>query len=477
MDRNIVLKGILWKLGERGGVQIIQFVVQLVLARLLTPNDYGVLAIVLVFISLSNIFIQSGLPTALIQKKNTDIIDESSVFYTSMLISLSCIIIIWFTSPYIAIFYNDQELSFYLRCISFILIIGSFNSVQIALISKKLAFNINFYSSIISVVISAGIGIWMALSGWGVWSLIVQYASNIIISTIVIYILFPWKPSLKFSYTRTKNLFSFGSGIFTANLLSNLFTDIYSLIIGKIYSKGWLGFYDTGNRIPATVANSLTTSVQSVLLPAFSLIQEDKDRIKVMMRRSVQVSAFFIFPVMFLLAAAAKPLILILLTEKWAFAIPFLQLACILYAFYPIHSTNLQAINAIGRSDIFMKCEVQKKIVELIILCMTIWFSIYIMAVGRVISSLIALYINMSPNRKFIHYGFKEQIMDLSKAFLISLFVSIIVFAISFLPISLWIMLIFQILIGLSLYIYLSDKYNNESFNYIIATIKNFNQK
>ncbi len=463
-----VLSNMLWKLGERGSVQVFQFVTQIVLARLLTPNDYGTLAIVIVFINLANVFVQSGLPSALIQKKQINEIDISSVFYASLFMGGFLIGIIWIASPYIAQFYADESIINYLRVSSFVLLLGAFNSVQLALISRNLNFKLNFYSSLGGIIVAAAVAIYMALHGFGVWALIANYVINIVVSSIILYVLNPWLPKLLFSFSVLKGHFSFGSKLMVANFISIIFTDLYALVIGKRYSKEWLGYYENGNRVPSAASNAMTVAVQSVLLPVMSKMQDNQEQLKQTMRSSVRMSSFILFPLMFLLCASADPLILFLLKDRWLMAVPFLQLSAVLYAFYPIHVTNLQAINALGRSDIFMYCEIKKKVVELVILFLTIWFNIYIMAAGRVLASLIALYINMNPNRKFLGYGFKAQIEDFAPSLIIALIVSAIVYPICLLSIHPVFILLMQYGIGLTLYILLSHKYNFEIYKYFL---------
>lgn len=471
MSTRQVLQNVLWKLGERGGVQIVQFVAQIVLARILTPQDYGTLAIVLVFINLANIFVQSGLPTALIQKKEIDKTDTSTVFFASLGIAILFIIVIWLCSPFVADVYQDTNIILYLRVASFVLLVGAFNSIQIAFLSRKLQFKKNFYSSIGGIIVATAISIYMALHGFGVWSLVVNYAINIIVSSIILYIINPWLPSLTFSYKRFKQLYSYGSKLLAANLISTFFTDLYALIIGKRYTKVWLGYYENGNRIPAVASNALTTAVQSVLLPVMSGAQDDAVRMKSMMRRSVQISALLIFPVMGLLIVCAEPLVQIVLTDKWIKAVPFLQLSALSCAIFPIQVINLQAVNAIGRSDIFMKCEIKKKIVELIILCITVWFSIYIMAFGKVISSVIALFINIAPNKKYIFYGLKEQLNDIIPSLIITFIMVILVYPIGLIIESQFISIIVTSLVGFVSYTYITIKFNKNSLQYLKSSI------
>lgn len=416
-----VKNGVIWTFLERISTKAVQFILQLILARLLVPEDYGLCAILLAFINIATILINSGLPTALIQKEGVKSIDFSSVFYISFTLSCFFYLILFFSAPRIALFFNDSRLDSLIKVISITLIIGSYNSVQMTVMSKQLAFRKLFYANIIAIIISASISIIMAYNNYGVWSIVYQYIINRIAVTILLSIQIKWYPKLEFSFQRIKVLFSFGWKCMTSSLLSNVITDIYTATIGKFFTKAELGTYDTGTKIPSTISETFSSSLGSVLFPAFSTIQSDRPKLKSYVKKANIISSFLLFPIMFTAAALAKPIICILLSDKWINAIPFFQLACILYAFYPLHIANIQAINAIGRSDISLKNEITKKAIDILFLFIMIHISLIYVAIGRVATSLIALWINTIPSKKFLNYPTMEQIKDIYKSLLISL--------------------------------------------------------
>lgn len=467
-----IISSLLWKLMERSGTQGIQFIVQIILARLLLPEEYGIIAIVMVFIQLANVFVQSGFNTALIQKKDADEVDFSSVFYLSLVVALLLYIIIYFASPVIASFYSQPLLIPVLRVVSFTLFIGAFNSIQNAFVAKHMLFKKLFLSSLGAVIISGVVGIVSAYSGLGVWALVAQQLTNQFMIAIILWFTVKWRPHLLFSFNRVKTLFSYGSKLLASALIDTLYRDLRTLIIGRIYAPSTLGFYNRGQQFPHIIVSNIDGSIQSVMLPALSAHQDNRKRVKDMMRRAIVSSSFLIFPMMIGMAVVAEPLVKIVLTEKWLPAVPFLQIFCISLSFWPIHTANLQAINAMGRSDIFLKLEVVKKIIGLIILVFSLPFGVYAIAIGQVVSSVISTFVNAYPNKKLLEYSYKEQWIDIMPSLMISLFMGAIVYSLKFLSMSDLHMLIVQIGAGAVVYIGLAKLFKIESFDYLVHTIK-----
>lgn len=356
-----VLSGLWWKMLERIGAQGIGFIISLLLARMLTPSDYGKISLITVFIAIANVFVVSGFGTSLIQKKDADNLDFSSVFYFNVFFSLIFYILIYFCAPIIANFYNDISLIQIIRVLAVSIIISGLNNVQRAYVSKTMQFKKFFYSTLIGTIISGIVGVFCAYEGYGVWAIVAQQLSNQIIDTIVLWFTVGWKPEKKFSITRLKGLFSFGWKLLVSGLLDTLYNNIYSLVIGKFYDSETLGLYNRGYQFPNIIMSNINGPIQSVLLPAMSEVQDNKERVKEMTRRSIVTSTFIIFPMMVGMAAVAEPMVRLLLTDKWIACVPYLQISCITLALWPIHTANLQAINAIGRSDIFLKLEIIKK--------------------------------------------------------------------------------------------------------------------
>jgi teichuronic acid exporter len=311
-----VISSLFWKLMETGGVQTTQFVVQVVLARLLLPKDYGLIALVQIFILLSNVFVQSGFNTALIQKKDADKLDFSSVFYLSLFVAGILYIILFLTAPFIARFYNESKLVPVLRVLSLTLFFGAVNSIQIAFLSKNMMFKKLFFSSLGAIIASGAVGITTAYLGWGVWALVASQVSNRIIATGVLWFTVKWRPSFLFSLKRVKVLFTYGWKLLVTSLIDTLYNNIRSLFIGKIYSSEMLGYFNRGNQFPALISNLVNGTITSVIFPALSSHQDNIDRVKGMVRRAIVTSSFIIFPIMTGLAVVAEPLIKILLTDK-----------------------------------------------------------------------------------------------------------------------------------------------------------------
>ena len=334
---------------ERGGTQGIQFIVQIVLARLLLPEDFGLIAIVTIFILLANVFVQSGFNTALIQKKDADDEDFSSVFYLSLFVAGLLYVVLFLTSPFISVFYRSPQLILILRVLSVTLFFGAFNSIQNAYVARNMMFKKLFFSSLGAIIISGTVGIATAYLGWGVWALVAQQLTNQLAVTLILWFTVKWRPKLLFSIEKVKVLFSFGWKLLASSLINTLYMEIRSLIIGKIYIPAMLGFYDRGQQIPKVIVSNIDGAIQSVMLPALASQQDDKKRVKAMMRRAIMTSSFIMFPMMVGLAVVAEPVVKIILTDKWLPAVPFLQIFCASYSLWPIHTANLQAINALGR--------------------------------------------------------------------------------------------------------------------------------
>ena len=360
ISKNTVISSFIWKFLERGGVQGIQFVLSIILARLVSPSDYGIIALILVFIQIANVFVQSGFNTALIQKKDSDDTDFSSIFYLSLFVAFICYLILFFTAPFIAKFYNQEILTSVIRVVSLTLFFGAINSVQSAYVAKKMQFKNFFYSSVIAVFVSGVVGICFAYIGFGVWALVIQHLVNNVLIVVVLLFTVSWRPKFLFSFIRIKNLFGFGWKLLCSGLLDTVFRNIYNLLVGKFYNSQVLGFYNRGTQFPQTITNSIDGAIQSVMLPTLSAKNDNIEELKRITRKSISMSAFVLMPSMFGLAAVAEPLVKVLLTDKWLPCVPFLQLACISFVFYPIHNANLTAINSLGRSDVFLKLEIIK---------------------------------------------------------------------------------------------------------------------
>jgi O-antigen/teichoic acid export membrane protein len=470
--KNKVLSGLFWKLLESGGTQGIQFVITIILARLLIPEDYGIIALVTVFIAVSTVFVNSGFNAALVQKKQADELDFSSVFYLSLSVACIIYIILFFTAPIISDFYNEQLLIPILRVLSLILFFGAVNSIQYAVVSRAMQFKRFFFSSIGAMLASGIVGIVLANAGFGVWALVGQQLTSQLTITAILWFTVKWRPKWMFSFGRLKGLFSFGWKLLCSGLLDTIYGNVYSLVIGKVYNSEMLGYFNRGDAFPKLIVTNINGSIQSVMFPALSSHQDDKARVKAMVRRAIVTSSFFILPMMVGLAVVAEPLVKIVLTDKWLPCVPFLQLMCISYAFWPIHTANLQAIKALGRSDIFLKLEVIKKCIGITALCVSIPFGIYVMVAFMPITAVIGSMINAFPNKTLLGYSYREQCKDIMPSLVLSIIMGAAVYSINFLVLYNWLTLLLQIIIGLVLYIGMAYLFKLECFRYLVDSMK-----
>nr|WP_275891403.1 lipopolysaccharide biosynthesis protein [Ruminococcus sp. OA3] len=474
ISKRNVLSGLIWRLGERVCAQGIQFIVTIVIARILSPSDYGLVGLVTVFISVITVFVQSGFGNALIQKKNADQVDFSSVFFFNLAFSTFLCVLLVFVAPWIDSYYAaDGQLTPVVRVLSLSLFLAGINSVQQAYVSRKMIFKKFFFATLIGTIISGFTGIASALAGAGLWALVIQQLTNQTIDTLVLWFTIKWRPSKAISIERLKVLFSFGWKLLCSSLIDTIYNNIYSLTIGKAYSAEELGYYNRGKNTPQLVITNINSSIQSVMFAAYSRSQSDLEKVRLMMRRSISVSTFVIFPCMAGMAAVAKPLTVVLLTEKWLPSVTFLQFCCFIYAFWPIHTSNLQAISAIGRSDVYLKLEIIKKTLGILTLILTIRYGLTVMMVGRCINTVIASLLNAIPNRKLLDYSILDQIRDIIPSALLSIFMGLCVYLINLLDISDYIKLSIQIPLGLLIYVSIAKVLKLECYRYVKETLNN----
>lgn len=467
-----IISSLLWKFMESGGTQSMQFVVQIILARMLLPEEYGQIAIVVIFISISNILVQNGFNAALVQKKDVDEVDYSSVLYLNIAISVLLYIILFFTTPLIAKFYAEPKLIPILRVLACTLFFSALNSVQNAIISRTMQFKRLFFSSMGAVVVSGLTGIVMAYLDFGVWALVGQQLSSSLATCVILWLTIKWRPKLLFSFSRIKILFKFGWKLLASALINTVYNNYYGLIIGKVFSPQMLGFYNRGNQIPNLLMNNINGSIGSVMLPTMSANQEDKDMVKNIMRKSIVTSSFVVFPAMIGLAVCAESLVSVLLTDKWLPSVPFMQILCLVYALWPIHTANLQAIKALGRSDIFLKLEIIKQLLGIVILVISIKYGIYVMVAMEAVSGLIGVFINALPNKYLLNYNFKELWIDIFPSLILSVLMGVIVYLIRFIGFNMPITLIIQITVGVFVYFGMAYIIKLECLTYLSNTLK-----
>lgn len=477
MKSNNIVSNFIWRFAERCGAQLVSFVVSIVLARILAPEDYGTIALVTVFTAILQVFVDSGLGTALIQKKDADDLDFSSVFYFNFSICLVLYAVMFIVAPYIAIFYEDMTLTSVIRVLSLTIVISGVKGIQQAYVSRNMLFKRFFFSTIGGTIFSAFLGIGLAFSGCGVWALVAQQLSNTMIDTLILWITVKWKPKKEFSWKRLRTLFSYGWKLLVSSLLDTVYNNLRNLIIGKMYSSADLAYYNQGDKFPKIIVTNINTSIDSVLLPTMSNEQDDRNRIKSMTRRAIKTSIYVMAPLMMGLAFCAESIVELVLTDKWLPCVPFLRLFCITYMFWPIHTANLNAIKAMGRSDCFLKIEIVKKIVGLFFLLSSMWFGVMAIAYSLLLSSILSQIINAWPNRQLLGYGYLEQVRDFAPGILLAIGMGICVYFIGFLPLPTIVTLLIQIIIGAVIYIGASALLKLEEFEYILGMVKSFLKK
>lgn len=471
-NKNSVISNFAWRFAERCGAQLVTFIVSIVLARILAPEDYGQIALITVFTTIMQVFVDSGLGTALIQKKDADDLDFSSVFYFNFIVCLILYAIMFVLAPFIAGFYNDYSLTPIIRVISLTIVISGVKGIQQAYVSRNMLFKSFFYATLGGTIFSAFLGIGLAYAGCGVWAIVAQQLSNTTIDTLILWLTVKWRPKKMFSLSRLKKLLSFGWKMLASELLEKIYSNIRSLIIGKMYSSADLAYYNQGKQFPYVIVTNINTSIDSVLLPTMASVQDDSRRVKAMTRRAIKTSTYIMAPLMMGLAFCAEPIVRLVLTDKWLPCVPFLRIFCITFMFYPVHTANLNAIKAMGRSDLFLKLEITKKIVGMILLLSTMWFGVMAMAYSLLISSVTSQIINSWPNRKLLNYRYLEQLKDILPAIILAIFMGSCVSLIGLLHLSTVVTLLIQIPLGAVIYVTTSAIMHLESFEYLVDTIK-----
>lgn len=469
------ITGAAWKFAERMSAQIVNFIVSIILARLLLPEDYGIIALVSVFITICDKLVVSGFATSLIQKKDADNIDFSTVFFFSLLMSIVLYAALFFGAPLIADFYSayDRELLIsVIRVMGIQIIITAVNSVQSAYVSRTMQFKKTLWSTLISAVLSSVVGITLALTGGGVWALVAQYCVQAFSTMVVLWIVARWRPQIKFSFRRFKDLYSYGWKIFVASIIKVLYNDLRSIIIGKAYTPADLAFYNKGQSFPQIIESNVGGTIDSVLFPAISKKQDSKEEMLAILRRAIKTSTYVLMPLLAGLAAVAAPLVEILLTDKWLECVPYMQIICFTFMFMPIEIDNLQAIKAMGRSDLALKLEIIKKVIGVILLVVSIPFGVKAIAFSMLVGAIINAMVDAVPNRKLLGYKFSQQIKDVLPSLVLSVLMFVGIYALSFIQINMYLLLVIQILIGIMFYVGVSAVFKIESFTYLLGFVK-----
>ncbi len=470
--KNKTVTGFFWQLSQKVLCQVVSFGISVVLARLLLPSDYGVIAICSMFLVLTGIFIGGGLGTALVQKKNADDIDFCTVFYSGLVLSIVVYLAVFFAAPYIAIFFKNEQITAVICVLALSMPIGTLSGVQNAIVSKQMIFKKFFYSSLIGTIASGAVGLGMALTGFGVWALVGQNLVSTITNTLVLFCIIDWHPKLIFSYERFKQLFSFGWKMAVVNILTTFFYQLKGYVIGYKYSAAQLAYYNRGEGLPGILYNNINGTISDVLFPALSQLQDDKEALKRALSRAMRISSFFLIPALFGLAAISDKLVIIIFSEKWAPSIPFMQVICMISCSDILGMANYQAIKAVGRADTLLKMEFLKRPAMFAILIATMFISPLAIAVGQLVYSILAFVVNAYPNRKYIGYPIWQQMKDVGKNFLISLVMAIVVYLLGTLGLNMYVSVVLQVVTGALLYYVMSRTLNKEDYGYVMNFVK-----
>ena len=415
------VKGVVWSSIERFSTQGVQFLIMIIMARLLTPKDYGLIGMLAIFLAVAQSLIDSGFSQALIRKQDRTDVDNSTVFYFNIVVSSALYLILFIAAPFVADFYNQPELTSVMRVVCLGVILNSLAVVQRALLTVRIDFKTQAKASLSAAVISGCIGIVLAYCGFGVWSLVVQQLLNLSVNTLLLWIFSKWRPIAVFSWKSFHELFAFGSKLLASGLLDTLYRNIYPIVIGKLFSASSLGHYTRAHQFSEFPSSNVTGIIQRVTYPILCGIQDETERLEAVYRKFLKLSAFIIFPLMIGMSAVARPFIDIVLGKQWGFCGQLLQIICFAMMWYPIHAINLNLLQVKGRSDLFLRLEIIKKILGITVLCITAPFGLVVMCYGQIFNSIVALVINTYYTGKLINVGFIRQMKDLLPTILLSL--------------------------------------------------------
>ncbi|MBR5851392.1 MAG: lipopolysaccharide biosynthesis protein [Bacteroidaceae bacterium] len=447
------VKGVFWSAFNRFSTQGLQFVFGILIARILLPEEYGVVALLYVFIEILDCFIDSGFANALIRKHDRTDEDFSTVFYYNLVVALICYALLWCASPYIAAFYDIPILENITKVVGLGLILGSIQTIMGIKLTIALDFKTGAKISIPSNIIIGVLGLWMAYSGYGVWTLVIPNLIAGVFRIFMCWFYVRWLPALTFSWKSFKEMFSFGSKLLASSLIDKVFSNIYTILIGKFFNLSALGCYKRAGMFASFFSNNITGILQNVTLPVLSSIQNEDERLKSIYSSIIRMSVFVIFPLMLGLSAVADPFIRILLTDKWEDSISLLQIICFALMWYPVHALNLNLLQVKGRSDYFLKLEIMKKITSILFIFVTFPFGLKAICYGSVVTSLISVVWNTHYTKKIIGYGFLSQIHDIMPTLLHSLVMGVLVHIVVYLMPTLWFKLIMGIIVGALYYI------------------------
>ena len=478
MEENLkqkTINGMLWQFLQKISGQLISFIISVILARILSPSDYGLVALAGMFLVLMGIFSNGGLAPALIQKKEVDDEELNTMFVTQLVFASILYVIVFFCAPIFAGFFksvNTPLLISVIRVLALTMPLGSLIGVQYAVVTRRLMFKWYFYANLVSLVVSGSIGLYMAYNGYGAWALVGQSISSTITTTIVIFCLLDWHPKFRFSYSCFKPLFSQGLKYMGTTLIGTITSQVKGYALGLKYSAADLAYYNRGEGIPNLLCNNIDDTIQSVLFPSLSKIQDDREAVRHALRRAIRISTFVLMPMLFGLAAVSDKVVIIVFTEKWAPSIPFMQVLCFCLAIGIMCNVNLQALKAIGKIGLIFKLEFIKKPIMLFVILGTMMISPLAIAWGILFFNIFVYFVNSYPNKKSIGYSYKQQLIDVCPNFIMAFGMASVVYLIGRLALNIYLLLTIQIISGIFIYLLASLLTKNESMCYVYNSIK-----
>lgn len=472
LQRGPAVSGMIWKSLEQYGVLFIQFVVQIVLARIIAPEAYGVIAIVSIFIGLANVFVQKGFSIALVQKKDIDENDLSTVFYFSLIIAAILYVVIFISAPFIAVFFHSEQLVPLLRVISVTLFTGAFCSIQNAILQRNIHYKEVFISSVIAIGVSGGIAIVLALQGFGVWALALQQILYSVLTAIALFCFVKWLPKCIFNIESLKSVYSFGWKVLAVGLLDELFGELRSLVIGRKYDSASLSFYSRGRQLPNLLMKSVNGALQSVLLPLMSSVQENKQLVGQLIKQSISVSTYILYPILVWLAITAPSVVSILLTDKWLPCVVFIQIHCLYYAAWPLATPNQQALYSMGKSGTMMKIEMVRKPLDVIVLLVSASMGLVPIAIGAVLIEWFSLPVYVYLCSRETGYSIFKQIRDISPVIISTAIIGFVMFLLGKIESNPFVILTIQTTVGGVIYYILSRLFRIDALQYLHTKVK-----
>lgn len=469
-----VAGGLFWSYGERIMAQLVSLIVSIVLARLLDPENYGVISIVMIFITLCDAIVTGGFGNAIVQKKDADELDVNTMLICSMVTSAILYVVLFFSAPFIARFYQMDIIRPILRVLGLRLLISGVNSIQRAWIQKRMLFKRFFISTSFGTVISAVVGISMAYMGAGAWALVGQYLTNSFIDTVVLFVTNDWRPKLQFSFERAKQMLSYGWKVLLTTVVYTIEGDLRSLIVGKQFGSADLAYYDQGKKFPNLLVSNINTSISNVMFPVLSKNQDNIERMKAICRRSIKTSTYLLAPLLLGLIAVSNEFVRVILSEKWIPCVPFLQILTLVYLVRPLTTTDQQAIMSMGRSDLTLRIMIIVNITDVVLLLIAVFAmkSVIMIAVGALLTEVVSMSLFMKYVKKCIGYTYLEQLLDITPSLLLAISMGVLVYFVGKININVVVVLILQIVTGAGYYLVMSCVLHFEPFLYLIRMLK-----